>query len=548
LCHHSRQLVATSPDFLDPRAVDARFFRQPALGANAVWTAMGAMCAQSGPMALIAGVDCSTQSTKVVVRDAATGKLARESRADHPPGTEVHPEVWWRALEAATRGGLLDGVAAIAVGGQQHGMVALDERGEVVRPAILWNDTRSAAAAEALVVELGGPGAWAAAVGTVPVASITVTKLRWLGEHEPQHAERVAAVALPHDWVTWMLAGGPGPPGAAGGAGRRDQPGSRGRAGRTGDPAGAWPATDRGDASGTGYWSPASGTYRTDLVELAFGRTVELPRVLAPSEPAGTTAATSVAPAGALLGPGTGDNMAAVLGVGAVEGDVVVSIGTSGTVFAVHPRPTADPTGAVAGFADATGRFLPLVCTLNAARVLEAAARLLGTDLDGVDRLALQASPGAGGMVLLPYLEGERTPNRPVATGVLAGMRDGNATPSNLARAAVEGMLCGLADGLDALRAVGVGCERILLVGGAARSRAVGELAPAILGAPVTVPPPGEYVADGAAMQAAWILEGGPEPPAWSPAERIETFEADPQPQVRARYAELREAAPELAR
>jgi xylulokinase len=488
-------------------------------------------------MPLIAGVDCSTQSTKVVVRDAATGALAREGRADHPPGTEVHPEVWWRALEAATRGGLLDGVAAIAVGGQQHGMIALDERGEVVRPAILWNDTRSAEAAEALVRELGGPGAWAEAVGTVPVASITVTKLRWLREHEPERAGRVAAVALPHDWVTWMLAGGPGGAGGAGGAG--DGTGTGGT---------RWPATDRGDASGTGYWSPAGGTYRTDLVELALGRQVELPRVLGPSEAAGTSAATPVAPAGALLGPGTGDNMAAALGVGAVEGDVVVSIGTSGTVFAVHPRPTADPTGAVAGFADATGRFLPLVCTLNAARVLEAAARLVGTGLDGVDQLALQASPGAGGLVLLPYLEGERTPNRPGASGVLAGMRDGNATPANLARAAVEGMLCGLADGLDALRAVGVGCDRILLVGGAARSRAVRELAPAILGAPVTVPPPGEYVADGAARQAAWMVQGGPEPPAWPAAERLRTFEADPQPRVRARYAELREAAPELAR
>jgi xylulokinase len=467
-------------------------------------------------MPLVAGVDCSTQATKVVVRDAGTGELVREGRAGHPPGTEVGPDAWWRALAEATRGGLLDGVAAIAVGGQQHGMVALDEAGAVVRPALLWNDTRSAGAARALVDELGGRAAWAAAVGTVPVASITVSKLRWLREHEPERAARVAAVALPHDWVTWMLAGAPG-----------------------------WPVTDRGDASGTGYWSPGGGSYRLDLLELAFGRKVELPRVLAPSEPAGETGATAVAPGGALLGPGTGDNMAAALGVGAATGDVVVSIGTSGTVFAVHERATADATGAVAGFADATGRFLPLVCTLNAARVLAAASRLLGTDQDGFDRLALEAPPGAGGLVLLPYLEGERTPNRPAATGVLAGMRDANATPANLARAAVEGMLCGLADGLDALRAVGVGCQRILLVGGGARSRAVRELAPAILGAPVTVPAPAEYVADGAARQAAWTLAGAPEPPRW-PAAPAATFEAVPLPEIRQRYAQLREATPDF--
>jgi xylulokinase len=454
---------------------------------------------------LVAGIDCSTQATKVVVRDADTGTLVREGRAPHPPGTEVHPDVWWRALQEATRGGLLDGVAAAAVGAQQHGMVALDEAGEVVRPALLWNDTRSAGAAEALVAELGGPNVWAETVGTVPVASITVTKLRWLAEHEPGLAARVATVVLPHDWLTWRLGG---------------------RTGR--------PVTDRGDASGTGYWSPARGEYRLELLELALGRRVEVPRVLGPAEPA--------AERELLIGPGTGDNMAAALGAGAGPGDVVVSVGTSGTVFAVHERPTGDPSGTVAGFADATGRFLPLVCTLNAARVLEAAARLLRTDLAGLDSLALQAPPGADGLVLLPYLEGERTPNRPNATGLVAGLRDGNATAPNLARAAIEGMLCGLADGLDALRACGVRAERILLVGGGARSRAVQELAPAVLGVPVTVPEPAEYVADGAARQAAWVLAGGVDPPAWTSA-TARTLTAPPSPKVREAYGAVRDAA-----
>jgi len=460
----------------------------------------------AGRARLVAGIDSSTQATKVVVRDADTGALVSEGRALHPSGTEVDPAAWWQALQTATEGGLLEGVAAVAVGAQQHGMVCLDETGAVVRPALLWNDTRSAKAAADLTGELGGPQAWAEAVGSVPVASFTVTKLRWLATHEPDQAKRTATVLLPHDWLTWRLAG--------------EQ---------------AEPATDRGDASGTGYWSPATGQYRQDLLELAFGQVPRLPRVLGPAEPAGRT------PAGVLLGPGTGDNMAAALGVGARPGDVVVSIGTSGTVFAVHDQPSADPTGIVAGFADATGRYLPLVCTLNAARVLSTIAALLGVDLGGLDNLALSAPPGADGVVLVPYFEGERTPNRPHATATIGGLRLATTTPANLARAAVEGMLCGLADGLDALRSQGVTVDRVLLIGGGARSRAVQAIAPSLLDAPVLVPAAGEYVADGAARQAAWVLSGAPEPPDWSAATAPRTVHGEPTPHVREAYAEARD-------
>ncbi len=447
----------------------------------------------------VAGVDCSTQSTKVVVCDAESGAVLRSGSAPHPDATEVDPAVWAEAYATATAGGLLDGVGAVAVGGQQHGMVTLDAAGAVVRPALLWNDTRSAGAAAALVAELGGPDRWAAAVGSVPVASFTVTKLRWLAEHEPAAAARVERVVLPHDWLTGLLSTG-------------------------GDP-----VTDRGDASGTGYWSPAAGAYRPDLLRLAFGRELALPRVAGPAEPVGRTAA------GAVLGPGTGDNMAAALGLGAVTGDLVVSIGTSGTVFAVSESPTADPTAAVAGFADATGRYLPLVCTLNAARVLTTTAGLLGVDLAGLDELAL-STPDSGGLVLLPYLDGERTPDLPAARGLLYGLSRANATPARLARAAVEGLLCGLADGVDALRAQGVEVRRALLIGGGARSAAVQALAPAVLGLPVLLPDPGEYVALGAARQAAWALAGTPEPPPWSvPARPLP--EATPATDVRAAYA-----------
>ncbi|WP_345713082.1 xylulokinase [Kineococcus glutinatus] len=464
-------------------------------------------------MPIVAGIDSSTQSCKVVVRDARTGRLLRSGRAPHPDGSEVHPAAWRRALDAAVAdAGGLDDVDALAVGAQQHGMVALDEDGEVLRPALLWNDARSADAAEDLVAELGGPGEWARAVGSVPVASFTVAKLRWLAEHEPQLAARTATVCLPHDWLTWHLAGGPQ---------ERERP-----------------TTDRGDASGTGYWSPAAGEYRRDLLRLALGRDdVQLPDVLGPTQHAGRRAGGARE---TVLAPGTGDNMAAALGVGAAAGDVVVSIGTSGVVSAVATAPTADDSGVVAGFADATGRYLPLVCTLNAARVLDAAARVLGVGHEEFSRLALSAPSGAGGLVLVPYLEGERTPVRPDATGALHGLTPATSTPAHLARAAVEGLLCGLADGLDALVAQGVAARRVVLVGGGARSEALRRIAPAVLGRPVVVPEPGEYVADGAARQAAWVLSGDAEPPAWGPAPEA-VLEADPVPGVRERYAQVRD-------
>jgi xylulokinase len=436
---------------------------------------------------LVAGIDSSTQATKVLVCDADTGEVLREARAPHPEGTEVDPERWWEALQTATADGILDDVAAVGIGGQQHGMVALDDEGQVVRPAMLWNDVRSADAARDLVTELGGPAAWAEAVGSVPVAALTVTKLRWLAEHEPKSADRVAEVVLPHDWLTARLLGA-----------ELVKPGTA--------------TTDRGDASGTGYWSPSTGQYRSDLVELAFGRPLGMPDVLGPTETAGTT------PDGVLVSAGSGDNMAAALGLQIDAGDVVVSLGTSGTAFSVHPAPVADPSGAVAGFADATGRYLPLVCTLNAARVLTAAADMLGTDLSGLQALALESIPGAEGLVLLPYLDGERTPDLPFAKGTLGGITRGNATPANLARAAVEGMLCGLVDGVDALIRQGLQARRILLIGGAARSTAVQRVATNLFGVPVTVPSPGEYVALGAARQAAEALaaqSGTSDVPAW---------------------------------
>jgi xylulokinase len=471
-------------------------------------------------VALVAGVDSSTQSCKVVVRDAESGALVRSGAVAHPPGTEVDPEHWWSALLAAVEqaGGLAD-VAALSVGGQQHGMVCLDADGRVVRDALLWNDTRSAAAAEQLVLELGdgdrdrGARAWADAVGTVPVASLTVTKLRWLADAEPANAARVAAVALPHDWLTWRLSGATGFETLV---------------------------TDRSDASGTGYFDASSGTYRRDLLARALRRTPEraqdlvLPRVLGPSEAAGR-GAVALGLDHLVLGPGCGDNAAAALALGLRPGRTSLSVGTSGVVAVVSSTPSRDASGLVAGFADATGQFLALVATLNGARVLAAAAGVLDVDHAELDRLALAAAPGSGGLVHVPYLEGERTPNLPHATGALLGMTGQALTRPNYARAAVEGLLCLLADAVAAVTAQGVGVERVVLIGGAAKSRAVQEIAPQVLGLPVDLLPDAEHVADGAALQAAWVLAGSPEPPVWS-AGGVRTCTGEHRPEVLAAY------------
>jgi xylulokinase len=458
---------------------------------------------------LVAGVDSSTQSTKVLLCQAADGVVVGQATAPHPDGTECDPELWWRALGEAGQG-LLDRADAIGVAAQQHGMVVLDQTGQVIRPALLWNDMRSAPQAATLIAELGGPAEWARRAGSVPTASFTVTKLRWLAEHEPDAAKRTAHVLLPHDWLTWRLTGWRGGP--------------------------VEPATDRGDASGTGYFSPALNTWLPEIAEAALGHPVELPRLAAPAEIVART------PGGAVLSAGTGDNMGAALGLGVGLGEVVVSIGTSGTAYAVAARPTADESGLVAGFADATGRFLPLVATVNAARILTVTARMIGTDPAGLSRLALAAPAAAGGLTLLPYLDGERSPNRPGASGVLQGLTSTNTTPENLARAAVEALLCSLADAIGNLADCGIAAERVILIGGAARSEAVRRIAPAIFGVPVTVPPPAEYVALGAARQAAWALSGAASPPDWPLPGSSAEYTAEPTPLVRDRYAALRDA------
>ncbi len=470
-------------------------------------------------MALVAGIDSSTQSCKVVVRDVENGEIVRTGRAPHPGGTEVDPAAWWQALldAVADAGGLHD-VAAVSIAGQQHGMVVLDAEGRVIRPALLWNDTRSAQAASDLVAEVGADEC-ARRTGSVPVASFTLTKLRWLADNEPENAARVAAVALPHDWLTWRLRGfGPAGDGSV-------------------DPALTELTTDRSDASGTSYFDPTTNNYDLDLLARALRRPhdgIALPRVLNPGAAQSVKRESPSFGRELVVGAGAGDNAAAALGLGARTGDVVVSIGTSGTVFAVSDSPVRDATGAVAGFADAAGDFLPLVATLNAARVLDAAAKLLGVNHDELGQLALAAEPASDGLVLTPYFEGERTPNLPNATAKLTGMTLASTTRENFARAAIEGMLCGLAGGLDALEKCGVETRRILLIGGAAQNPAVSHIAAQVFELPISVPEPAEYVAAGAARQAAWALTG--ERPDW-PVPMATDPRSDYHPEIRAAYA-----------
>jgi len=440
---------------------------------------------------LVAGVDSSTQSCKVVVVDTDSGEVVRQGSAQHPSGTSVHPEYWWKALTIAIQnaGGLSD-VSALSIGAQQHGMVLLDDKGDVVCDALLWNDTRSAYQAQQLVSDYGAKW-WADEIGSVPVASFTITKLAWIKEHNQDAYNRAAAVCLPHDYLTFRLRGG------------KDILNQR-------DALAEALVTDRGDASGTGYWSTRYENYNNALLKEVFGKELITPNVFQPWECVG-----SVHPdiaqelninAQCVLGPGSGDNMAAALGLDLTPGSGVISIGTSGTVYASTTDSAHDESGVIAGFADGTGHYLPLACTLNATQVLDRIRGLSEMTYEEFDSAALSVAPGSDGLTLIPYLQGERTPNRPDATGTLFGVTLNNFTPAHLARAGVEAILCSLNDALTEIRKLGVSIESVRLIGGGASSRAIQEIAPMIFGETVEIPVNAEFVAIGMAKQAAKVL------------------------------------------
>lgn len=428
---------------------------------------------------LVLGVDSSTQSCKVVALDPGSQEIVRQGRAKHPDGTEVSPEYWWDALLLAIRdaGGFED-VAAISVAGQQHGLVLLDKAGMVLRPALLWNDVRSADEAQELIAHFG-VDYLVAHTGLVPVASFTATKLLWVKNHEPAIAEQVAAVCLPHDYLSWRLSE-------------------------------HYPDinklfTDRSDASGTGYFDPVKNQYVPEILNYCAGHEVIVPKVLGPTQSAGRVRQ-ELASHEVLIGPGMGDNAGAALGLDLEPGMFAISLGTSGTVFGSSRNTAADPTGIIAGFADATGNYLPLVCTLNAARVLQWGASLLGVDLDEFSNLALEAAPGSGGVIVTPYLEGERTPNLPDASASVEGLTLANGSRENFARACIEGMFRSLQLGNSLIEKAGHQVLKISFIGGASASPAVREVARNLFSEyQIDFPESNEYVALGAAKQAALV-------------------------------------------
>lgn len=428
-------------------------------------------------MALVLGVEMSALSTKVEVRDADDGRLVVSGQAAHrgarPGRGDSDPRLWWQALVDARRdaGGVL-GVAAIGVAAQSDGLVLLDAEGRLLRAALLGGDASMQVDAEWLIRDLGGRAMWSAACGSVPDPSMAVVKLAHLRYHEPELFAHVGRVLLPHDYLTYRMV-------------RRF-------------------VTDRADASTTGYWSPRENRWRPDVLRVVddavdWGRC--LPEVLGPVEPAGDRE-------GVVVAPGTGSQAAAALGIGMRPRDVVIALDRTGAVFALRERLTEDPSARVADRADASGRFLPTTRTFRARDVFETLAAQVGLDLGRLDQLALSAPAGAEGVRFVPYREAGDAAGRAPASGFLAGLREG-ITHEHVARALVEGLVCSLLEGLDALGAAGVPTDgRLIVIGSAARSNAFQRVVADLAQRPVSVPRVADAVGLGAALQAAAVLHG----------------------------------------
>ncbi|MFD1714880.1 xylulokinase [Amnibacterium flavum] len=438
---------------------------------------------------VVVGVDSSTQSCTAEVRDLVSGELISTGRAPHPPTTppvsEQDPQAWWDALVTAVRSALRDldvRVVGVSIGAQCHGLVALDSSRQVIRPAKLWNDTTSAPQAAALL-EARTTSWWTNEIGLAPSAALTISKLAWMRDIEPENFARVRHLAVPHDWLTFRLTG--------------------------------LHVTDRSDASGTGYFSAHDNRWRTDILnEMIADRdwSALLPDVLGPNDRAGRITAEAAAilgiDAGAVVSAGGGDQHLAAQGIGLREGDIGYSLGTSGVAFATTPRSIHDPTGSIDGVANVTGGFLPLVCSLNSTKVTDAMARLLGVDHTELARLALAAPLDADRPVLAAYLDGERSPRRPAARGMLAGLTS-SMSREQIALSAFEGVALGLVRGERLLTSHGIEVTgRTIAVGGGARSLAYRQVLADLTGRPVNTVEAPEGTARGAAIQAAAVVRG----------------------------------------
>ena len=439
------------------------------------------------------GLDCGTQSTKALLLEADSGATVGLGRAEHalmerPDGTrEQHPDWWTAAATEAIRAALADAgrveVAGIGVSGQQHGLVALDAADASLRPAKLWNDTTTAPQCADLTERLGGHERVLLLTGNAFLPGYTAPKIAWLRDHEPEVYAASRRFCLPHDYLDLWLSGSF--------------------------------ATEPGDASGTAYFDARERRYSGPILA-ALDEERDWEATLPPVVPSRSllgrlrpeVAALTGLSAGTPLSAGGGDNMCSAIGVGILEpGPVVVSLGTSGTAFAYRDQPALDPRGEAAAFCDSTGGWLPLICTLNCTGATDWVREMMGLDHDGFEVALTQADAGCGGLSFLPYLDGERTPDLPSASGTFAGLHSTH-RPSDLVRAVTEGVTFGLRYGLEALRRAGVTPREVTLVGGGAASDAWAQLCADVLELPVRRPTVEEAAARGAALQARWVVDG----------------------------------------
>lgn len=445
---------------------------------------------------LFLGIDCGTQGTKALLLDGDGNTLGRGYAAhrliERETGAREQEPSWWvdamiAAIQQAVPAG--SNVRALGVSGQQHGLVVLDEHKQVIRPAKLWNDTETAGANAELIEMLGGKAAFFERFGVVPLTGYTVSKLLWLKQNEPENFARIRHILLPHEYLNFWLTGRM--------------------------------AAEYGDASGTAFFDVRSRTWAREVLDAIDGGTGQLfaalPPLVAVEEAVGTVqpeaAAATGLPSTCVVSTGGGDNMMGAIGTGNVrEGVVTLSLGTSSTVYSYHQEPVLDETGNVAPFCSSSGGWLPLVCTMNATNVVTQTLQALGRTVQEIEPAMAATSPGAGGLVFLPFLNGERTPDLPNARGTLLGISANNFTPDNLIRAAIEGVSFGILNGLDRIQN-GSPVNRILVIGGGSRSSAWRQLLADASGATVDVPVEEEAGCLGAAIQAMYLagqLSGQP--------------------------------------
>jgi D-xylulose kinase len=440
------------------------------------------------------GIDNGTQGTKVVVFDPGRGVILTTAHAPHAliennEGRREQDPAWWieaarKALRAclAAPGVHPRAIAAIGVSGQQHGFVPLDRAGQVIRPAKLWCDTETVPQCEEITARAGGLKRVIAAVGNAVAAGFTASKVLWLRQNEPANFDRLATVLLPHDYLNFWLTG------------ERK--------------------TECGDASGTAYFDVRKRGWSRKLVAAVddSGRLAAcLPPLIASDEPVGRLLPERAREFGlsedVLVSSGGGDNMMAAIGTGNVApGIVTASLGTSGTIYSYADQPVIDPLGELAAFCSSSGGWLPLVCTMNVTVATEVTRALCGCELAAFDALVEQAPPGAGGVLLLPYFNGERTPALPRARAMFADLSSANATRANFCRAAMEGATLGLRYALDILRRQGVAPSEVRLVGGGSKSRVWRQVVADVFQCPVICPVSPEAGAMGGVLQAMWCL------------------------------------------